>query len=74
MMTLKNKLEEIILNINPAKLNNIANWAFLASICAYQLVNYSPNLFYFASVGFATKVGASAEIYPVIKPFLPFKI
>ncbi len=73
-MTFKSKLEEIIFNINPAKINNLSNWAFLASICAYQLVNYSPNLFYFISLEVATKIGASAEIYPLIKTLLSLEL
>lgn len=76
-MTLKSKLEGIIYGLNPSKVTNLANFAFLASICVYPLISQTYltiNPFYIGSLGVATKVGISAEIYPLIKTLLPLEL
>jgi len=69
-MSLKNKLEGIIYHLSPSKINNLANFAFLASICVYPLISQTYlaiNPFYIGSLGVATKVGIYAEIDPLRK-------
>lgn len=68
-MSLKDKL----MSSSPGEMNELGNWAFAASISAYQLYGQfilNPTITSLAVLGAAATVGVAAEIIYLIRPVI----